>query len=229
MKRTLSTVLALMFLMACVGPRKFVERPEGSVWGWSRESAERVAEALPVAERVRQRLGSTREGGVVIHVLAHQDPSDNSYGGCSDVRISLNPSALSNIEFALAHECAHWYAVGSPFDGMPLWMEEGLADWISCEVVGALEFRRLEIQGIGKFRTNSTLFLAGRTRWQTMSVDEIRTLTFLGFMVVDTIGLEEVARLARERSETNDYLRAARLEPVTFETSTTDSARNDTR
>jgi len=229
MKRIFSVALVLLTLVGCAGPTKYVERPEGSVWGWNRESAEKVASALPVADRVRQRLGSSREGGVVVHVFAHQDPSDNSYGGCSDVRIRLNPSALSNIEFALAHECAHWYAVGSPFEGMPLWMEEGLADWISCEVVGALEFRRLEIQNIGKFTSSSALFLAGRTRWQTMSVDEIRTLTFIGFMVVDSIGLDEVARLARARSETNDYLRAARLEPVTFETSTTASARDDPR
>jgi len=212
MKHALSTVLVLLVLAGCAGPTMYIVRPEGTVWGWKRESAERVAEVMPIAERVRQRLDSRREGGVVVHVY---EPGARTLGIDSApyaTQIEINPPAMNDIAYWLGRGATHWYVVDSPYEGLPLWVEVGLGDWIGLEYYGLQHARRQEIEAHGPIAFDEKSLVADRLDWESLFADEVIGLTYLGFSVVDRLGLEEVARLATAGADSHAYLRAARID-----------------
>lgn len=229
MKRVLSAVLVFLLLVCCSGPTKYVDRPEGTVWGWDPEVAERLGEALPLAERVRERLGSARKQRVEVHILEPDDRSLSSYGACFSTHIEITPRGMRSPEYVLAHEACHWYINESRFDGLPYWIEEALCDWIAHEQLGQLEARRAQLEGVEPPLIHLAYLKYDTTGWKRLTEGEILALYLYGFRVVDTIGLERLAEMNASGSSHLDYMEAAGLSVRIHPLAATDSLWDDPR
>lgn len=209
MRRVLSAVLVFLVLVCCSGPTKFVDRPEGTVWGWDREAAERLGEALPLAERVRDRLGSAREKRVEVHVLEPGQRTKGRYGVCFPSHIEITPRGMREHEYVLAHEACHWYIRGSRFDGLPYWIEEALCDWVAYEQLGQLEARRAQLEGREPALIRLAYLKYDMVGWERLTDEEIEALFLYGFRVVDRIGLDRLAEMNASGADHLDYMDAA--------------------
>jgi len=229
MKRTLSIVTVALVLACCVGPTKFVDRPEGTIWGWDPAAATRLAEALPLAELVRDRLGSKRVRRVEVHLTRPGERGFGSHGTCFSSHIEITPRGMRVHEYVLAHEACHWYIAGSRFDGLPLWVEEGLCDWIAYDVLGLLEGRRMELEDDVTSAIHLEHLHYDAVGWDRLTGRETDALYALGFRVVDRLGLERLAELNENGATSMDYLFAAELRIRIHPPERGSSAREDTR
>jgi hypothetical protein len=95
----------------------------------------------PLAPLVRETLESTRTD---LPILVLEDAATLPSGArasCHQDHIVLAREAQDEFDFFVAHELVHWYIDESPYAGLPHFIEEGLADWIACDLMGGLEGR----------------------------------------------------------------------------------------
>ncbi len=204
-------VLVLLLSIACVSrPPVKLETEHGIVRAASLEDAERVAEALELGLEVRAPLLAQRDEPPVIWVVDHD--LGGVRGKCFENRIEL-ASAGEFVRVVVAHELVHWYIDGSPFDGMPQFVEEGLADYLSLELSGLVDARSRENQAIGALTVTRAGLDADVRAFLDLPREESRPLVRSGFEVVSKLGLERLRELAEAGAGPWDYLDAAGLEP----------------
>jgi hypothetical protein len=122
-----------------------------SVDGWARHGEAALAN---VRQKLPDGLGATWNGRVVLEVPATQRDFESVLGQTTDgyasiaavthqagmtggaIRIVVNPKAAqlssSALQAVLEHEMVH-VATGSPESPVPIWAEEGLAEWVSMQ------------------------------------------------------------------------------------------------
>ncbi len=122
-----------------------------SVDGWARHGEAALAN---VRQRLPDGLGASWNGRVVIEVPATQRDFESVLGKTTDgyasiaavthqagitgggIRIVVNPKAArlssSALQAVLVHEMVH-VATRSPESPVPIWAEEGLAEWVSMQ------------------------------------------------------------------------------------------------
>lgn len=166
-----------------------------------------MADALAFGPRVRATLCSTRTDPPEVWVVERD--LGEARGTCFERHIEVIPSA---VEYHLAHELVHWYVPGSPYDELPHFVEEGLADFVALELLGLTEARKEEHRRIGDLTVRADGLNADDRTWSELPADEERMLTRLGFEVVSRVGLDRLRTLAADRAGPLTYLEAAGLE-----------------
>ena len=209
MRRILFGLAVLLTTSCVVPPPVRIETEHGVVRAASRADAESVAEALTAAPELRVLLEAVREDLPEVWVV------DRDIGGSLGVyrgkRIDLE-SAGDFVPVVVAHELVHWYIEGSPFDGIPYFVEEGLADYLSLELVGIAHGRELENLALGSLTVTRPGLDADRRGWHELPEAESQALARLGFEVVSRVGLPRLRALADRGAPGWDYLEASRLE-----------------
>jgi hypothetical protein len=193
--RIAGSILALC-LTACVSvPDHRVDGQHGTVLAYAPEVAREVAETLDVlAPAVRARLESPRTAPPVVHVRSSD--AGPSYRGD---RIELGRPLYEQEDwrFVLHHELVHWYAESTWVEGLPLVLEEGVADYLTCEAFGGLAARAEQIRA----RAYPTVDLVAafeieQDDWHRLDRPGALLHYHLGFELVQRIGLEELRELA---------------------------------
>jgi len=184
------TILLLLTLTAC-------RAPQGVVLD------------SPLALQVQATLGSTRAD---LPRLVLEDAPTLPNGAraiCYEDRIVLAGEGQAEYDFFLAHELVHWYIDDSPYAGLPHFIEEGLADWISCDVTGVLRERIVESIAIGTLSIDPRHLDVTAAGWSCLSLDEREGLTRAGFDLVRRLGLAGIRELALQNGDSGVYLQRA--------------------
>ncbi len=209
--RTLLLIIALLLSPACVTrPPVKIETEHGVVRAASMSDAERVAEALTVAPQLRAKLEAVRVE--LPEVWVRDRDIGGALGVCRGHRIDLE-SAGDFVPVVVAHELVHWYMDGSPFEGAPFFIQEGMADYLSLELAGLVEGRTYENQVIGTLKVMPEGLDADARTHQALPEWARKAQARLGFEVVSRIGLQGVRPLAVRGAGGWSYVQAAGLEP----------------
>lgn len=206
--RHLIHLIALTLTAACSSvPPVSLDSEYGRVRAGTPEQAGRVAEVLAFAPQVRDTLRSTRSDLPVVWVV---DRDLDAIGVCFERRIEL--MAAGTIEpTCLIHELVHWYIPGSPFEGMPHFLQEGLCDFVALGFMGLLEARRRENDAIGALTVPSASLGMGTRDWFDLPRETRQDLSRLGFEVVSRLGLDRTEALAAARAEPLGYIQEAQI------------------
>ena len=104
----------------------------------------------PLVPRVQVLLGSTRTE--IPRLVLGDEPTlpGGAYARCYQDYILVMGDGQKRLDFVIAHELVHWYIDDSPYAGLPHFIEEGLADWVSCRMMGLMEARIHEAANIGE-------------------------------------------------------------------------------
>jgi hypothetical protein len=200
------SIVALALTSACASvPPVTVSTEHGLVRASTGEQVVRVAEALAAAPRVRDTLHSIRIDLPELWVVEHDRSAIGSYNGS---RIELKPQAG---DYHVLHELVHWYVHGSPFDGMPQFLEEGLCDFVALQVLGLVSARQREHVAIGELTVSFDSLSMRARRFLGLSVQTRIDLTRVGFEVVSRLGLDRLQVLAAAQADPWSYLREAGL------------------
>ena len=175
--------------------------------------ATRITEVDPrLAAEVRDRIESMRRDLPPVHVLSAPRTSDGAFAVCYDDRIVLGRDALADRRFWVAHELVHWFIDASPLAGLPHFVEEGVADWISCELTGLLTARFAEADRIGRLRVPREHLALSAREAGSLPLADRETLDRAGFDIVRRLGLERLHELAARGAAPDAYLFAAGIE-----------------
>lgn len=213
--RKLILTAAIALTAACVSaPPVTIDTEHGLVRASTREQAERVADALAVAPRVRDTLHATRADLPVLWVVEHDLGAARAV--CYERRIELKPSAVelkpSAVEYYVAHELVHWYMPGSSFDGLPHFVEEGLADFVALQLFGLVSARERENAAIGSVTVPTAALDADSRVWFTLPDETKLALTRLGFTVVSRLGMDGLQTRAAASEGPWSYLQGAGID-----------------
>jgi hypothetical protein len=162
---------------------------------------------------VRSHLGSTREETPRFLLTSRERLRCGCIASCYDDYIVVAVDGHDTLDFFVAHELVHWYVVDSPFAGMPLFLEEGLADWIACDVTGHLEARIVESHLIGSVEIQPSHLYVDAAGWCELSSPVVEDLTRAGFDLIRRLGMERVRELALQGASADVYLREAGVYP----------------
>jgi hypothetical protein len=163
----------------------------------------------PLAPQVQATLGSTRAD--LPRLVLDDAPTlpNGARAICYEDRIVLAAEGQAAFDFYVAHELVHWYIDDSPYAGLPHFIEEGLADWISCDLTGVLEDRIVESIAIETMSIDPRHLDVTAAGWSLLSRDERESLTRAGFDLVRRLGLSELRELREARVSARGYLHAA--------------------
>ncbi len=163
----------------------------------------------PLVDEVKSALESTRSEAPRLVLGEEPTMPNGARAVCYENYIVIMGEGQDSLDFFLAHELVHWYIDDSPYAGLPHFIEEGLADWISCEVTGVLEARIAESVQIGTLSIDPRHLSVTSAGWSHLSRGEREALTRAGFDLVRRLGLAELRELLRAHSEPWGYVRAA--------------------
>jgi hypothetical protein len=161
----------------------------------------------PLVPQVRAALESTRtEVPRVVYGEAATLP-DGSHAACYSDHIIIMATGREALDHFTAHELVHWYIDESPYAGLPHFIEEGLADWIGCDLTGTLRHRVAESIQIGTLTIDPRHLSVDAEGWGLLTVREREDLTRAGFDVVKRLGLAKLRELATRSESVVGYLR----------------------
>ena len=188
--------LLVLGLTACrATPPHLVEGAHGTARAYAPEVAAEVSAALDVlAPAVRDRLHSARTDAPLVFVQPH-----NVTPTCYARLIELGRSTyeVEDWRFVLHHELVHWYAEGTWVDALPHVLEEGVADYLTCEHFLAVAARAAEIERAGPQEIGlGELVEIDRADWLKFSRAEAKLYYRTAFELVRRIGLERLRELA---------------------------------
>jgi hypothetical protein len=109
-------------------------------------------------------------------------------------------SAEESFDYLLTHELAHWYSESVDVE-LPIVVEEGLADAIAMRVVPRLIQPILQARERTSGNGSWTLEQALKLRfdsWVPLDVIEEQEVRSLGFLLVQNLGLADLAKLRAE-------------------------------
>lgn len=203
-------VLLACALVACTtaSPRGVIDTPYGRVRAADVHTAQRVAEALGLTQRVRSFLDSERADLPEIWVVDRL-AGGSRYGICFAKRIELFRAAFVHVDYYVAHELVHWYAHDSPFARLPVFVEEGLADYIALRLTGLHDARVSEHRRMGGVSFPPDMLHADKESWGSWSFEDCEAATRLGFEVVSVLGLEGLLEFLGRGASALDYAGAA--------------------
>ena len=163
----------------------------------------------PLAPLVRETLESTHTDLPILVLEDDATLPSGARASCHQDHIVLAREAQDEFDFFVAHELVHWYIDESPYAGLPHFIEEGLADWIACDLMGGLEGRIAQNIEIGTMSVDPRRLAVTGAGWSYLSREERQSLTRAGFDLVRRLGFEKLRVLLRENASPMDYLRAA--------------------
>jgi len=165
-----------------------------------------------LAPQIKSLLESSRNESVEVWVLESKRTHVDSIGVYVGRRIELGRDAWEHPETHLAHELVHWYGIqSSPYQNVPWYMHEGLADWIACDLTGKTYLRDAEHREIGELSVGVQAFTADRAIWNELSEKEEEAANRIGYEVVKFLGLARVKSMAASGADPLDYAKAAEL------------------
>lgn len=179
----------------------------GIVRAYAQEDAERVAEHLGFGPAIRQLLDSQREGRLEVWVVP--DDPNPEYGSCSRRRIEVERSAGV---YVLLHELVHWYVHDSPYEDMPLFIEEGLANYLPGERMGVSEKVLEKLPPSSRLIVPANSLDADAREWEELPDDVQMRLIRLGYDVVAGLGMERLRELAARHASPWEYIEEAGIE-----------------
>ena len=170
----------------------------------------------PLVGAVKTRLESTRAKAPRLVLDDEPTGPGGARGVCYDnhIRVMGEGQGLG-LNYYIAHELVHWYTHDSPYEGLPLFIEEGLADWIACDLTGGLNSRIAENEQIGTLSIDPRHLWLDNAEFRQLPRDEYVDLTRAGFEIVRRLGLPRLRELLRDNAAPFDYLRAAGVIPDT--------------
>jgi hypothetical protein len=121
----------------------------------------------------------------------------------------MGSDSLESPQFCLAHELAHWFTPESPFDGLPPYVLEGLADFVALRIRGYPDARHKENLLIGTISVPTADLLATGKAWQALPTDRSLAASRIGSEVVVQLGLERLKQLAAAHAHPLDYVSEA--------------------
>ena len=221
-------LLSLALAASCVSPRYALETEYGVVRGDDEARVAIVSGELGMATAVRERLSSTREGPVEVLLLRSERVDTGAFAGLlSDGRIVLGEDAFVPLRaefgvpmridltrygdprYYVAHELAHWLLRESPYEGVPTFVEEGLADTVALELLGHLEARHAELVDAEPRPLPRSAILASREEY--LHDDSSMQASLLGTEVVRRLGFDEIRRLRARDADPFEYVNAAKV------------------
>lgn len=180
----------------------------GTVQAHRAEDYEKVAQALErLVPQVRQVLESPRTDLPRVRVLRSARARYGDYATCYSNRIDLGADAMPGVNRVTAHELVHWYAQGTAFEGLPTWMEEGLAEYVAASLVRAV------VTPAELVETWSRADWYEDRAWRRLQKNERHRLGEIGALVVARLGIDRVRKLAEARVAPTCYLWLAGLFP----------------
>ena len=205
-------VTLLMLCLGCSAAPPLVSRSAaGTVRAHDEEQLELYSGAfVEFAARVKGLLESRREDGLEIWVQDTQLVIDQARAANVYGRIELGLITLDAPRYFMVHELVHWYGgTDSPYEGLPCYVEEGLADWIGCELTDRTRFRETEHRQFGKLTVQEDDLNASGDDFHYLPDDRGEAVGRLGFEVVRALGLERLKQMAKDGAKPIDYLNAA--------------------
>ena len=163
----------------------------------------------PLVDEVKTALDSTRAEAPRLVLGEEPTLPGGARAICYENYIVIMGKGREALDYYLAHELVHWYIDDSPYAGLPHFIEEGLADWISCEVTGVLEARITEAAQIGTLSIDPRHLLLEAEAFMQLPYDASVGLTRAGFDIVRRLGMDELRGLAQDDAAPLDYLDAA--------------------
>lgn len=200
-----------LFALGCVTtptlPPIVLETEFGEVRAHSRFTAEAVGHVLEHAPELAERLDSTRADQPTVWLLASARAHPNgAFAACGTDRIQLGNDALLDLPGILVHELVHWYARESPYDGLPHFIEEGLAEYLALELTRVANGHDAESSLSGSFSVSIREFSMTGREARSLPPEKIVSLRDVGCLVVSGLGLERVRELHAEGAEPAVYL-----------------------
>jgi hypothetical protein len=164
----------------------------------------------PLVGAVKTRLDSTRANAPRLVLRDEPTTLSGAPAVCYDNHIAIMGKGQGGaFHFCLAHELVHWYTNDSPYEGLPVFIEEGLADWIACDLTGGLNSRIAENEQIGTLSIDPRHLWLDNAEFIQLPRDETADLGRAGFEIVRRLGLPRLRELLQDDAEPLDYLRAA--------------------
>lgn len=192
-----SLVLLAALAASCTSLPEFRhDGTEGTVLADSPSLAANVAAALDeLAPLAKRYLGSAQDDPITVHVVemrpfgacVYDDPDRTQLK-----RIELNRDVATDHQrrFILYHELIHWYGQGTWIDALPLYLEEGVADYLSCERIGTVEIRHAEkALPPGTSLDLGWLHTFTPYEWQKADAEQIEFVRRAGAEIVYRIGI----------------------------------------
>jgi hypothetical protein len=164
----------------------------------------------PLVGEVRTALDSTRAEAPRLVLDDEPTTPGGARAVCRDnhIRVMGKGQELS-LDYYVAHELVHWYIDDSPYAGLPSFLEEGVADWIACDLTGVLDARIEESARIGSLSINPRHLSLDAEEFIQLPRETTSDLTRAGFDIVRRLGLPRLRELLQDDAAPLDYLRAA--------------------
>ncbi len=163
----------------------------------------------PFIQQVKTVLGSSRAEVPRLVFVDEPTMPGGARAVCYTDRIVIMGKGREFIDYYVAHELVHWYIDDSPYAGLPHFIEEGLADWIACDLTGVLEARIVEAAQIGTLAIDPRHLPLEAEEFMNLPYDASVDLTRAGFDLIRRLGLEKLRELLRDNAVPIDYLHAA--------------------
>jgi hypothetical protein len=173
-----------------------------------------------LAAQVKELLDSERDELPRLAIreqFRHRYPDGTYYedmpvrGYASEEHIGLKPDLGEHYEEVLIHELTHWYVTGSPYDGIPGALEEGLAAWVAWDFTGLLPDGRKELSELGVVLVQWELLYSRWDDGTPLKRPGAGGAAAAGFEVVRRLGLDRVRELQRAGADMDDFLIEAGL------------------
>ena len=214
--------LLAVFVASCTTVPKFrYDGTEGTVLADSPSVAANVAAALDeLVPIVRSYLGSPEDTPVTVYVVKRDSPGSCIYddlGRTQPAHIELNREldTEKRRRFALYHELVHWFGQDTWVGNLPLYLEEGVADYLACTSIDAVELRHVEKPLPPGTTLNLTQLHSITPReWQKASPEQVDFMYRAGFAVVYRIGIPRLRDAASGGSLTPTDIRQLFAESV---------------
>lgn len=195
----LFTFSLIVFIASCASAPEFCHvGTEGIVLADSSSIAANVSAHLDeLAPIVKNYLGSSKATPISILVVNRDTRGAYISGEHSRIEIRRDIATEQQKRFILYHELVHWYGDGTWIDSLPLYVEEGVADYLSCERIGALEARSTE-KALAPGTTLDLNWLHTVTphEWQKADAAQTEFMRRAGFAVVYRIGIPRLREAA---------------------------------
>ena len=175
----------------------------GTVLAHSPSTAANVSAALDeLAPQVKSYLGSSSTDPLAVHVVEM-----DTFGTCvyDDperehplwIQIRRDVPTEKQRRFFLYHELVHWFGQDTWIRNLPLYLEEGVADYLACETIDAVEVRRVEkALAPGTTLDLAELHTVTSREWQKADAARVDFLYRAGIEVVYRIGIPRLREAA---------------------------------
>ena len=159
---------------------------------------------------VKEMLDSWREDE--LEVWVHDTPQlfFGAIAANLDGRIEMGLATAEAPRYYAIHELVHWFGgTDSPYENLPSYVEEGLADWIGLELTDRIEMRDAQHMRMGTIAVQEADILAEGAEYYGLPDEDAEATGRLGYEVVKALGLERLRQMAKANASPIDYLNAA--------------------